>query len=119
MEIRIIDIWLEKIRRGWKIEDAPNEEIRKELRKRLGVAEEEIMKPYDYSDIKLTCPFCKSEMDFDTILVDHEFNIPYYIDYCCSNGGCQFELRLDFVEFDDRLPDNDLRKDDHIVTDSK
>lgn len=42
MEIRIIDIWLEKIRRGWKIEDAPNEEIRKELRKRLGVVEEEL-----------------------------------------------------------------------------
>jgi len=35
MEIRIIDIWLEKVRRGWKIEDAPNEAIRKELRKRL------------------------------------------------------------------------------------
>jgi len=32
MEIYIIDIWLEKIRRGWKIEDAPNEEIGNELR---------------------------------------------------------------------------------------
>ena len=30
-----LDIWLEKIRRGWKIEDVPNEEIKKELRKRL------------------------------------------------------------------------------------
>jgi len=35
MEVRVIDVWLEKIRRGWKIEDAPNEAIRKELRKRL------------------------------------------------------------------------------------
>lgn len=34
-EMQVIDIWLEKIRRGWKIEDAPNEELRKELRKRL------------------------------------------------------------------------------------
>ena len=32
MEIYIIDIWLEKIRRGWKIEDVPNEEIREALR---------------------------------------------------------------------------------------
>ena len=32
---KVIDVWLEKIRRGWKIEDAPNESIRKELRKRL------------------------------------------------------------------------------------
>ena len=29
MEILIIDIWLEKLRRGWKIEDAPNEAIKK------------------------------------------------------------------------------------------
>jgi len=36
MEIKIIDIWLDKIQNyGWKIEDAPNEEIRKELRRRL------------------------------------------------------------------------------------
>jgi len=35
MEIYILDIWLEKIRRGWKIEDAPNEEIREALKKRL------------------------------------------------------------------------------------
>ena len=35
MEITVIDIWLEKIRRGWKIEDAPNKEIREELKKRL------------------------------------------------------------------------------------
>ena len=37
MEVLIIDIWLEKIRRGWKIEDIPEEykELRKELRKRL------------------------------------------------------------------------------------
>jgi len=32
---KVIDIWLEKIRRGWKIENAPNEAIRKELRRRL------------------------------------------------------------------------------------
>jgi len=32
---QVIDIWMEKIRRGWKIKDAPNEAIRKELRKRL------------------------------------------------------------------------------------
>ena len=36
MEIRIIDIWLNKITKyNWKIEDAPNEEIREELKKRL------------------------------------------------------------------------------------
>jgi len=35
MEIYIIDIWLEKIRRGWKLEDAPNEEIKNELRRTL------------------------------------------------------------------------------------
>ena len=41
MEIKIIDIWLEKIRRGWKIEDIPKKygELRKELRKRLGEKE--------------------------------------------------------------------------------
>jgi len=32
MTITIIDIWLEKIRRGWSVEDAPNEEIREALR---------------------------------------------------------------------------------------
>jgi len=32
-----IDIWMDKIQNyGWKIEDAPNEEIREELRRRLG-----------------------------------------------------------------------------------
>ena len=35
MEIKIIDIWLEKIRRSWKIEDVPNEEIREELKKEI------------------------------------------------------------------------------------
>ena len=36
MDIRIINIWLNKIINfGWKIEDAPNEELREELRKRL------------------------------------------------------------------------------------
>jgi len=36
MDIRIIDIWLHKIKKfGWKIEDAPTEELREELRKRL------------------------------------------------------------------------------------
>ena len=32
MTITIFDIWLEKIRRGWKIEDVPNGEIREALR---------------------------------------------------------------------------------------
>jgi len=31
MEIYILDIWLEKLRRGWKIEDVPNEEIREAI----------------------------------------------------------------------------------------
>ena len=31
MEIYIIDIWLEKLRRGWKIEDVPNEAIREAI----------------------------------------------------------------------------------------
>ena len=34
MEITQLDIWLEKITRGWKIEDAP-EYLREELKKRL------------------------------------------------------------------------------------
>ena len=34
---QVIDIWMSKVQNyGWKIEDAPNEAIRKELRKRLG-----------------------------------------------------------------------------------
>jgi len=36
MEIYIIDIWLEKLRRGWKIDDAPNKEIREALRGHIG-----------------------------------------------------------------------------------
>ena len=36
MEIIILDIWLSKIKNyGWKIKDAPNKKIRKELRKVL------------------------------------------------------------------------------------
>jgi len=35
MIITILDIWLEKIRRGWSLDDAPNEEIREALKKRL------------------------------------------------------------------------------------
>jgi len=31
MKIYIIDIWLEKIRRGWSVDDAPNEEIREAI----------------------------------------------------------------------------------------
>ena len=31
MKIYIIDIWLSKLNYGWKIEDAPNEEIKKAL----------------------------------------------------------------------------------------
>ncbi len=59
--------------------------------------------PYDYSDVKLTCPFCKSEMEFDTILVEQYFDIPYFIDYFCVNGKCKFELRIDFDEFEKRI----------------
>jgi len=36
MEIYIIDIWLEKIRRGWSVEDTPNEEIREALTDIIG-----------------------------------------------------------------------------------
>jgi len=32
---QMIDIWEEKIRRGWKIEDCPSPSIRKELIRRL------------------------------------------------------------------------------------
>ena len=35
MEIYIIDIWLEKIRRGWKIEDVPNEAIKEAVKMEL------------------------------------------------------------------------------------
>jgi len=36
MDIRIIDIWLNKIKKfGWKLEDIPNKEIREEVEKRL------------------------------------------------------------------------------------
>lgn len=38
---QVIDIWMEKIRRGWLIKDAPNEAIRKELRKRLNGKKDE------------------------------------------------------------------------------
>jgi len=31
MTITILDIWLEKIRRGWSVEDAPNEEIKEAI----------------------------------------------------------------------------------------
>ena len=31
MEIYILDIWLEKLRRGWKIDDVPNEEIKEAI----------------------------------------------------------------------------------------
>jgi len=33
MTITILDIWLEKIRRGWSLDDVPNEEIKMELHK--------------------------------------------------------------------------------------
>lgn len=66
--------------------------------------------PYSYDDIKLTCPFCKNEMEFDTVLIDQDYEIPYYIDYVCTNGNCKFELRIDFDEFNDRLPNGDARK---------
>lgn len=57
---------------------------------------------YCYDFIKLTCPFCKSEMEFDTILVDQDFEMPYYIDYVCTNDKCDFNLRIDFDEFEKR-----------------
>lgn len=39
---QVIDIWMSKVQQyGWKIEDVPNEAIRKELRKRLGIKEKE------------------------------------------------------------------------------
>lgn len=66
--------------------------------------------PYSYDDVKLTCPFCKSEMEFDTILVDQDYEIPYYIDYVCTNKKCQYELRIDFDKFNERLPDDDVRR---------
>ena len=36
MEILILDIWLEKLRRGWSLADVPNEEIREALRGHIG-----------------------------------------------------------------------------------
>ena len=57
---------------------------------------------YSYNDVKLTCPFCKSEMEFLTVLID-DLEIPHYIDYFCTNGKCNFDLRIDFDEFDQRI----------------
>lgn len=68
--------------------------------------------PYCYDDIKLTCPFCKSEMEFDTILIDQDFGMPYFIDYVCANKKCKFDIRIDFDVFNDRLPNDDVRKSD-------
>ena len=31
MEIYILDIWLEKLRRGWSVDDVPNEAIREAI----------------------------------------------------------------------------------------
>lgn len=56
---------------------------------------------YNYDFIKLTCPFCKSNMEFLTVLVD-ELKIPHYIDYFCVNDKCDFNLRIDFDEFEKR-----------------
>jgi C4-type Zn-finger protein len=64
--------------------------------------------PYHYDDIKLTCPFCKGEMEFDTILIDQDYGMPYYIDYICINKKCKFELRIDFDKFKTRIP-KDIR----------
>ena len=36
MEIYIIDIWLGKLRRGWSLDDVPNEAIREVI---IGVAQ--------------------------------------------------------------------------------
>ena len=58
---------------------------------------------YCYSFIKLTCPFCKSEMEFQTVLVDN-LKLPHYIDYFCTNDKCDFKLRFDFDEFEKRIP---------------
>jgi hypothetical protein len=38
---QVIDIWMEKIRRGWKIEDCPSPAVRKELRRRLNGKKDE------------------------------------------------------------------------------
>ena len=35
MEIYIIDIWLEKIRRGWSLNDVPNEAIKEAIKMEL------------------------------------------------------------------------------------
>ena len=57
---------------------------------------------YNYDDVKLTCPFCKSEMELQTILIGN-LKMPYYVIYFCTNDKCDFNLEIDFDKFDDRL----------------
>jgi len=57
---------------------------------------------YDYSDVKLTCPFCKSEMLFDDVLVGAG-NLPYYMLYYCDNDKCRYEMEITFDEFEKRI----------------
>lgn len=59
--------------------------------------------PYSYDDVKLTCPFCKSKMEFHSILIDQYFEWPEYIDYFCTNTKCNFDLRIKFIEFEKRI----------------
>jgi len=59
-------------------------------------------KIYNYDDIKLTCPFCKSEMFYSDMLVCNS-NMPEKIQYTCSNLKCWFDLVIDFDEFDKRI----------------
>lgn len=57
---------------------------------------------YSYDDVKLTCPFCKSEMFFSDILVNN-YKIPFQIYFTCSNMKCWFDLVIDFEEFEKRI----------------
>ena len=57
---------------------------------------------WNYNDVKLTCPFCKSKMDLDDILVD-SLRIPQRVLYICSNTRCNFKMEIDFDEFDERV----------------
>ena len=56
-----------------------------------------------YSDIKLTCPFCKSIMLFNHVLMSRCFDEPERIRYVCENKKCKFELDMKFYEFEKRI----------------
>lgn len=57
---------------------------------------------YDYSDIKLTCPFCQSPMVFHDVLIGC-LDLPYYIHYACDNRECEYEAEIKFEEFEKRI----------------